>query len=497
MNKIYRKQFFRHRGVSCVGLAMMMLCLSLAGVFWLKASSLDGRVRTAPVVDVHPQTKNIEDVKAGDRVWAYDPVHDKWEAKPVIKPLVHDYAGDMITVSVAGQTIKCTGNHPFWVAGGASLFDREQARDVYPSDRTSAIVSGKGRWIEARKLQAGDLLVLRNGSQIPIEQVQVSYARQKVYNLQVADLHTYAVSDVGVAVHNKPCFPPGTLILMGDGSVKPIEQVELGDQVMAGDPLATGPPHPAMVTGLIRDFAAHLVDVQFKTASGTTTSITSTKYHPFWTNNRGWVDAVGLQAGDVLQDSGRNAIVVTNVKTRPHFGRSYNFEVASVHSYYALANDRTPILVHNQALPPYSVSGGNVSAPGGAYTLGSPQTNLPYQPVPPGNEIYPYYPPNRGFYGETNPNNSFNGGDIFQRFGGTTGTFVTEPGTSPFALSLPPGSSTVPNLYQVQPGYTIPYRSGTAGAAFGQGGGGFQGELGWEKTIQDLLDEGAIQAISR
>jgi hypothetical protein len=345
-------------GISLIGLMWVLCCLTLAGFLWIKADSMDAAVPVASAKSVQSvassgglHTKNIEDVKAGDRVWAYDPVHEKWEAKPVIKPLVHEYAGDMISISVAGQTIKCTGNHPFWVAGGADLFDREQARDVYPSDRASAVANGKGRWIEARKLQPGDLLVLRNGSQVPIEEVQVSYARQKVYNLQVADLHTYAVSDLGVAVHNKPCFPPGTLILMGDGSVKPIEQVELGDQVMAGDPLSTGPPHAAKVTGLIRDFTACLVDITFRTSVGTQATITPTRYHPFWTNNRGWVEAKDLRAGDLLQDGGRNSVAVIAVKLRPQFIRSYNFEVAGVHTYYALADDHTPVLVHNQVVP--------------------------------------------------------------------------------------------------------------------------------------------------
>jgi hypothetical protein len=33
-----------------------------------------------------------------------------------------------------------------------------------------------------------------------------------------------------------PCFPAGTLVLMGDGTSKPIEEIEPGDMVLADDP---------------------------------------------------------------------------------------------------------------------------------------------------------------------------------------------------------------------------------------------------------------------
>jgi hypothetical protein len=333
-----RAALVRAHGFSTLGLTWALCCLMIAGLLWAKASSMDAPAPAATVQAVSStgfHTKNIEDVRAGEKVWAYDTATDQWKAEPVIKPLVHEYAGDMVAVTVAGQTINATGNHPFWVAGGANLFDRVQAKDVYPSDRASAVATGNGRWIEARRLQPGDLLVLRNGSRVAISEVQVSYARQKVYNLKVAELHTYAVSDVGVAVHNKPCFPPGTLILMGDGSVKPIERIELGDQVLTGDPLSAGPPKPAKVIGIIR------------TPEGTTATITPTRFHPFWTNNRGWVEAKDLKPDDLLCDSSGNQMPIERVTLRPQISRTFNLEVANVHTYYAMASDRTPVLVHN------------------------------------------------------------------------------------------------------------------------------------------------------
>ena len=87
-------------------------------------------------------------------------------------------------------------------------------------------------------------------------------------------------------VHNK-CFPPGTLVLMGDGSTKPIEKIELGDTVLAKDPESAEQARPAEVTGLLRDFADGLVDIPAESGDGRVSVVTATCFHPFWTRQRG------------------------------------------------------------------------------------------------------------------------------------------------------------------------------------------------------------------
>ena len=53
-------------------------------------------------------------------------------------------------------------------------------------------------------MRAGDILVLVNGEYAVVEQVQHELLESpiKVYNFQVADYHTYYVSDNSVLVHN-------------------------------------------------------------------------------------------------------------------------------------------------------------------------------------------------------------------------------------------------------------------------------------------------------
>jgi hypothetical protein len=69
-----------------LALVWLIACLSAGG--WLIDSSLDPTPAVAQDAFSEPSQpqyvlKNIEDVKAGERVWAYDTVARKWFAKPV------------------------------------------------------------------------------------------------------------------------------------------------------------------------------------------------------------------------------------------------------------------------------------------------------------------------------------------------------------------------------------------------------------------------------
>jgi hypothetical protein len=149
------------------------------------------------------RTKKIEDVQAGEWVWSCDPRTGKWSRGQVTRPLVHDYAGDLMTVAVGGERIEATGNHPFWVVAGDGLSQRPDPHDVPAAERNALGEAASGRWVEARSLQPGDLLLLRSGATATVEELYSRQVEQKVYNLEVAGLHTYAVGGDGVLVHNK------------------------------------------------------------------------------------------------------------------------------------------------------------------------------------------------------------------------------------------------------------------------------------------------------
>lgn len=189
------------RGLSLGGLCWALCCAAAAG--WLFAAAVPDWSGPSSSGPQQYATKNIENVRAGERVWAYDVGSGRWAQREVVRPLTHDYEGDVVTVAAAGERIEATGNHPFWVVGGDGLAGRPPAQHVPAAEQDEAWRSGKGRWVDARHLQRGDLLLLRSGELATVEELASRRQKLKVYNLEVAGLHTYAVSTAGVLVHNK------------------------------------------------------------------------------------------------------------------------------------------------------------------------------------------------------------------------------------------------------------------------------------------------------
>ncbi len=142
----------------------------------------------------------IEDIRSGERLYAYDREAGKWILADVIEPLAHSYSGDLVTVVIGSDRIEATGNHPFWVVSGDHLADRPVAGDVPANEQ---VATAEGRWVEARNLQTGDILLRNNGNCVQINYVVTTQRNVTVYNLEVAAFHNYSVGSTGVLVHNK------------------------------------------------------------------------------------------------------------------------------------------------------------------------------------------------------------------------------------------------------------------------------------------------------
>ncbi len=137
----------------------------------------------------------IQDVRASDRVWAFDLAADEWKLRQVIETYQHEHVGNL----VAGEVIESTGHHPWWVVRGEDLRERPQPEHV-PFNPDG--YNGAGRWVDAIDLRVGDVLLLRSGNEAAIIQLIVRQARLPVYNFQVEELHCYAVGHAQVLVHN-------------------------------------------------------------------------------------------------------------------------------------------------------------------------------------------------------------------------------------------------------------------------------------------------------
>ena len=121
--------------------------------------------------------KNIEDVKTEDKVWLWNENTKKQELNPVVQ-LFRNNKRDMVYITVGGEKITTTTEHPFYV-------------------------KGKG-WVRAKNLLDTDMLICYNGDVLKIGSVQIEYAENAVqtYNFEVEGNHNYYVGDKSVLAHN-------------------------------------------------------------------------------------------------------------------------------------------------------------------------------------------------------------------------------------------------------------------------------------------------------
>ncbi|MGW4422943.1 polymorphic toxin-type HINT domain-containing protein [Streptosporangium sp. NPDC004631] len=169
--------------------------------------------------------------------------------------------------------------------------------------------------------------------------------------LKVAEKAREAAQHAFSACARPNSFVPGTLVLMADGTHKPIEQVKTGDKVLATDPdtgKTKAKPVIALITG---EGAKNLVQITVDT-DGTkgnkTGAIIATDTHPFWvTNLRTWVPATRLTPGAWLRTSTGTHLQITAITKRTVNNQQvHNLTIADIHTYYVAVGE-VDVLVHD------------------------------------------------------------------------------------------------------------------------------------------------------
>jgi len=167
---------------------------------------------------------------------------------------------------------------------------------------------------------------------------------------------------------NCPCFVPGTLVLMADGSTRRIEEIRPGDEVMAADPEIGEGATGHEVTAIDENWASTVVRIEIEDGEGRSV-IEATGEHPFWTIDSGWVAARGLVAGDLLEDPSGRAITVAAVTKEERTTTTHNLTVSSAHTFFVVAGTRA-VLVHNKLpeihppAPDWATKGAHVTSEG-------------------------------------------------------------------------------------------------------------------------------------
>ncbi|MET9622766.1 polymorphic toxin-type HINT domain-containing protein [Streptomyces sp. NPDC006464] len=153
----------------------------------------------------------------------------------------------------------------------------------------------------------------------------------------------------------RPCpvsnsFIPGTLVIAQNGKTVAIEDLAVGDKVLATDP-ETGETAEKAVTNVITGSGAkNLVEITIDTDGALgddEETITATDGHPFWVPAlKQWITATQLTPGQWLQTSAGTLVQIDAIKRWTQRATVHNLTVSDLHTYYVLAG-ATPVLVHN------------------------------------------------------------------------------------------------------------------------------------------------------
>ncbi|MFD2465725.1 polymorphic toxin-type HINT domain-containing protein, partial [Amycolatopsis samaneae] len=164
---------------------------------------------------------------------------------------------------------------------------------------------------------------------------------------KILELAKKTIGDAKRVCVPKNSFTPDTPVLMADGSHRRIDQVVVGEEVTATDPVSglTGPRRVSAI--IVGEGEKHLVKVGVGVDGTHTGTVDATDHHPFWVDGEGrWVDAKDLKPGSRLRAADGGELPVTSVGFRTEVRKVYNLTVEGIHTYYVDAHG-ADVLVHN------------------------------------------------------------------------------------------------------------------------------------------------------
>ncbi|OBA91006.1 hypothetical protein A5642_11715 [Mycolicibacterium mucogenicum] len=170
-----------------------------------------------------------------------------------------------------------------------------------------------------------------------------------------------------------PCagqsFGPDTLVLMANGTKRPIAELKVGDRVWSVDP-ETGRTSGQPVEAVLVNHDTDLLDLTITNAADVTSVVHTTAKHPFYSAARAqtepsevselaattggairpgaeWIDAKDLRPGDRLTTPFRDSVAQVAGSTSV-FGTAdmWDLTVANTHVFF-VATVTAAVLVHN------------------------------------------------------------------------------------------------------------------------------------------------------
>jgi intein/homing endonuclease len=145
------------------------------------------------------------------------------------------------------------------------------------------------------------------------------------------------------------CLASGTLVLMGDGKTRRIDDIRSGDYVLSDDPNDSLKPEPKVVEVQVLNASESLIHVSFASviSVGNVREISLTSGHPLYLVDRGWCRAGDLKLGDLLVDPFGRQCEIKGLRTEEKSAVTFNIDVADLHTFYVSDGGDDWVLVHN------------------------------------------------------------------------------------------------------------------------------------------------------
>jgi intein/homing endonuclease len=288
------------------------------------------------------EVKKIEDIEIDDVVLSFNEKTRQQEFNKVThiyKPN-HD---DLVDYELSnGKIITSTFDHPFYVDD----FKLASYSPVLTMDRNYSI-----EFVD--QIKVGHNLHLENGEITTIVSIKERERVQtKTYIFTVEKNNNFYAN--GVLVHNKNCFVLGTEIHMSDKTIKQIENIEIGDEVMSYN-IENGRIENKKVIKLFRPLHDDLITYQFSNG----VNLTCTYDHPFYVNgfnlasyspeltNERYtlgLDILKIKVGDVVNLFDESTTLIEKITVLDSkVEQTYIFSVEDNNNFYA-----NGILVHNK-----------------------------------------------------------------------------------------------------------------------------------------------------
>ena len=144
------------------------------------------------LVETENGLRPINEIKIGDKVWAYDEETSEKSLQEVTHLIIGEGLKNLVDITFEnGELLTSTDEHPFYV---------------------------DGRWVNAGDLEISDILMGLNSSSNSLSQIKFYDREQKVYNLTVANDHTYFVGKSRILTHNQNlCNLTGSSSVISNG----------------------------------------------------------------------------------------------------------------------------------------------------------------------------------------------------------------------------------------------------------------------------------------